>query len=452
MKDIHTYTNYYFIGIGGIGMSALARYFKFSGAQVSGYDKTQTQLTQTLTKEDISIIYEDNLSLLPEGWNPENTLVIFTPAIPKELKIKNNFIDQGFTILKRSRVLGEITKTTQCLAIAGTHGKTTTTTLLGYLCKFANLPATAFLGGISVNYKTNFIYNGTQISVVEADEFDRSFLTLSPNMAAITSTDADHLDIYGNSQHILDSFNDFADLVPENGFLLIKKGLNIKAKHLTYSAFEKADYYAENIQVVQNRFEFDLVTPNETIKNFILHIPGKHNVENSVAALAIGLQLGIKPEILRQGLDKFKGVKRRFTQHSFENNNKIYIDDYAHHPTELTAAIDAVRSLYPSKKLLTVFQPHLYSRTRDFADGFAESLSKTDDLILLDIYPARELPIEGITSDWLVEKITLKDKEVTSLTKALDVIKSKDFDVLLTVGAGDIDTLYEPILNWLNET
>jgi UDP-N-acetylmuramate--alanine ligase len=432
-------------------MSALARYFNFSGAGVAGYDKTRTGLTQKLEEENIPVVYEDNLSSIPEGLTPENTLIIFTPAVPAELNIKKYFIDKNYTLLKRSQVLGEITKTTRCLAIAGTHGKTTTTTLLGHLCKYANIPATAFLGGISVNYKTNFIYNGSQISVVEADEFDRSFLTLSPDMAAITSTDADHLDIYGTSRHLLDSFNDFANLVPENGFLLVKKGTDIKAKHATYSVHEKADYYAENISIEENRFKFDLVTPEKTLKDFVLYIPGKHNVENSIAALTLGLKLGIEPEVLRQGLAEFRGVARRFTQHTFENG-KTYIDDYAHHPTELNAAIDAVRSLYPAKKLLTVFQPHLYSRTRDFAENFAESLSKTDKLILLDIYPARELPLEGITSHWLAEKITVQDKEITSLANALDVIRSKDFDVLLTAGAGDIDTLYEPILNWLNET
>ena len=451
MKDIHTYRYYYFIGIGGIGMSALARYFKFSGAEVFGYDKTNTHLTQLLTKENMSIVYEDTISTIPEKLNPENTLVVFTPAVPKDLQIKNYFIDKGFTILKRSKVLGEITKSTQCLAIAGTHGKTTTTTLLGHLCKFADLPSTAFLGGISVNYKSNFIYNGTQISVVEADEFDRSFLTLSPNMAVITSTDADHLDIYGDSQHILKSFNDFADLIPDNGFLLVKKGLPIQAPHSTYSAYEKADYYAEAIRVVDDRFEFDLITPDQTIKDLVLHIPGKHNVENAVAALSIALKLGIEPEVLKSGLSEFKGVGRRFTKNTFKNG-KVYIDDYAHHPTELNATIEAVRHLYPGKKLVTVFQPHLYSRTRDFAEGFAESLGKTDELILLDIYPARETPIEGITSDWLADKINLKEKEVTSLDNALQVIKSKDFDVLLTVGAGNIDTLYEPIIKWLNET
>ncbi|MDR2122806.1 MAG: UDP-N-acetylmuramate--L-alanine ligase [Flavobacteriaceae bacterium] len=451
MKDIHTYKNYYFIGVGGIGMSALARYFNFSGAKVFGYDKSPTHLTQKLEEENILISYEDTISSIPKELSPEDTLVVFTPAIPSDLKIKNYFINRNFTLLKRSRILGEITRTTQCLAIAGTHGKTTTSTLLTHICNCANLPATAFLGGISANYNTNFIYNGTQISVVEADEFDRSFLTLSPDMAVITSTDADHLDIYGNTEELLNSFNDFAGLIPPEGFLLVKKGLSIKAGHKTYSVYEKADYYAENIRIVEDRFEFDLITPKQIIRDLVLHVPGKHNVENAVAALAIGLELNINPETLRQALSEFKGVSRRFTKHIFDNG-KVYIDDYAHHPTELNAIIDAVKSLYPSKKLLTVFQPHLYSRTRDFADDFAKSLSKTDQLILLDIYPARELPIEGITSEWLAKKITVKDLEITSLANALEVIRSKDFDVLLTVGAGNIDTLYEPILNWLNET
>lgn len=450
MKDIHSYTYYYFIGIGGIGMSALARYFKFSGAQVYGYDKTSTQLTQKLTEEKIVITYKDEISEIPTNLNPDNTLVIYTPAIPKVSSIKKYYQKSGYQLLKRSKVLGLITQTTQCLAIAGTHGKTTTSTLLGYLCKYANLPSTAFLGGISVNYNTNFIYNGNQISVVEADEFDRSFLSLYPDMAVITSTDADHLDIYGDTKHVLNSFNEFANLVPETGFLLVKKGVTIIAKHYTYSAYEKADYYAKNIQVVKDSVEFDLITPEISIKHLTLHLPGKHNVENAVAALSIGLKIGIDPEILRRALASFKGVKRRFTKHSF-TNGKVYIDDYAHHPTELNAAINAVRDLYPEKKLLTVFQPHLYTRTRDFAEDFARSLNKTDELILLDIYPARELPIEGITSEWLAQKIPNPNKNVTSLDKALKLIKSKEFDILLTVGAGNIDTLYEPLIEWLHE-
>jgi len=450
MKNIHTCKNYYFIGIGGIGMSALARYFKFLGASVSGYDRTPTHLTHQLENEKISVVFEDEISLLPQGLTPENTLVIFTPAIPADSKIKNYFINHNFTVLKRSQALGEITKATQCLAVAGTHGKTTTSTLLGHLCKFANLPSIAFLGGISVNYDTNFIYNGNEISIVEADEFDRSFLRLSPDMAVITSTDADHLDIYGSSSHFLESFNEFAALIPKEGFLLVKKGLDIQARHSTYSAREKADYYAENVRVINDWFEFDLVTPDEIFKDFVLHLPGVHNVENAVVALALALKMGISSDVLRQALAEFKGVKRRFTKQVFPDG-KIYIDDYAHHPTELDAAIAAVRALYPNKKLLTVFQPHLYTRTRDFADGFARSLEKSDDLILLDIYPARELPIKGITSHWLAEKIHLPKVEVTSLDNALEAVKTHDFDVLLTVGAGNIDTLYEPVIDWLNE-
>lgn len=450
MKDIHTYTYYYFIGIGGIGMSALARYFKFSGAQIYGYDKTSTSLTQKLTEEKMAITYKDEISEIPKELSPNNTLVIYTPAIPQESNIKNYFQNSGFECLKRSKALGLITQTTQCLAVAGTHGKTTTSTLLAHLCKCANLPATAFLGGISVNYNTNFIYNGNQISVVEADEFDRSFLSLHPDMAIITSTDADHLDVYGDTQHVVNSFNEFAYLVPQTGFLLVKKGISITAKHYTYSAYEEADYYARNIKVVEDWFEFDLITPNTTLDHLTLHIPGKHNVENAVAALSIGLQIGIDSEILRQALTSFKGVKRRFTKQSF-TNGKVYIDDYAHHPTELNAAIATVRSLYPGKKLLTVFQPHLYTRTQDFAEGFAKSLNQTDELILLDIYPARELPIHGITSEWLAQKIPNPNKCVTSLKNALELIKTKEFDILLTVGAGNIDTLYEPLTQWLDE-
>lgn len=449
-KDIHTYESYYFIGVGGIGMSALARYFKLQEKNVFGYDRTQTPLTNHLAQEKIAITFVDEIDNIISNLNSEDTLVIYTPAIPQDNTIKNYFINNNFTLLKRSKVLGEITQSTQCLAIAGTHGKTTTTTLLGHLCKYADLPSTAFLGGISVNYDTNFIYNGTEISVVEADEFDRSFLALSPNMAVITSAEADHLDIYGTANELVKSFNDFADLVPNTGFLLVKKGLPISAKHFTYSINEKADYYAENIKVVNDWFQFDLITPSEVVKDFVLHLPGKHNVENAVAALTLALQLGIPSDVLHKALSEFKGVKRRFTKNTF-TNGKIYVDDYAHHPTEINAAIDAVRQLYPQKKLLTVFQPHLYTRTRDFAENFAESLEKTDELILLEIYPARELPIEGITSKWLASQIKEIPTEVCSLTEALQLIKSKKFDVLLTIGAGNIDTLYEPIIQWLNE-
>ncbi len=447
---INNYTYYYFIGIGGIGMSALARYFKLGGKQVLGYDKTETKLTKQLQNEGISVNYYDEISTIPSAISTENTLVIFTPAIPKDSKILNYFSNNGFEVIKRSKALGELTKNTFSICIAGTHGKTTTTTLIGHICKTANLKSTAFLGGISENYQTNFIFNGNEISIIEADEFDRSFLTLSPDFACITSTDADHLDIYGKKESLLQSFNDFANLVPESGKLFIKKGLQIAAKHKTYSVDEKADYFADNIQINPDFSTFDFNYSEGKIIGIKTFLQGKHNIENATVALAIGKEMNISDEILKKSIETFKGIKRRFTRNIFENG-KVYIDDYAHHPTELNAALNAVRSLYPNRKLLTIFQPHLFSRTKDFADDFAKSLENTDALILLDIYPARELPIEGVTSNWLESKINVENKKVCSLSQAVDEILKQDFDVLLTVGAGDIDTLYEPLCDKIKE-
>ena len=451
MKPLSNYQNFYFVGIGGIGMSALARYFNASGKKVLGYDKTETKLTTALISEGIDLFFEDVVNEKISELNPENTLVIFTPAI-KKLSILNHFNDEKFIVLKRAKVLGMITENTACIAIAGTHGKTTTSSLVAHLSKEANLPFSAFLGGIAENFKSNFLFNGSEISVVEADEYDRSFLNLSPDWAAITSTDADHLDIYGDKATIEQGFRDFANLVPSDQQLFVRKGINIGRPTKTYAVNEEADYYSDNIREIGDKIYFDFHTPKEEISDFVWEIPGIHNVENATVAIAILNNLGVDFETLKRGIANFKGIKRRYTKHNFENG-KIYIDDYAHHPTELNAVMGSIKTFYPNKKLLVVFQPHLFSRTRDFVDGFAESLNNADELILLDIYPARELQenFEGVTSKWLSEKIKLENKEVSTLDEAFEKIKEKNFDVLLTVGAGNIDTLHDPIVDWLSE-
>ena len=451
MKSLETYQTFYFVGIGGIGMSALARYFHASGKNVLGYDKTNTKLTQQLLNEGIDIVFDDITEEKITSLQKENTLVIYTPAI-KKLGILDYFNDNQFEVLKRAKVLGLITENTDCIAVAGTHGKTTTSTLVAHLCKEADLPFSCFLGGISENFKSNFLYNGSQYSVVEADEYDRSFLNLSPDWAVITSTDADHMDIYGDKNTIEEGFKQFAALVPNDKQLFVRKGIEIGRPHLTYAVNEVADYYSDNLRMENDKIYFDFHTPTETVKNFIWDVPGIHNVENATVALAILNNLGVDFEPLKKAIANFKGIKRRYTKHRYENG-KIYIDDYAHHPTEINAVMSSIRTFYPGKKLLVAFQPHLFSRTRDFADGFAESLSQADELVLLDIYPARELQenFEGITSSWLLEKVTLDKKEVSTLSDAFDKIKEKDFDILLTVGAGNIDTLYDPICEWMNK-
>lgn len=448
---MNNYKNFYFIGIGGIGMSALARYFKSLGKNVLGYDKTQTKLTEKLQEEEIVISFEDKISEEIQSLQKEDTLVIYTPAI-KKLGILEYFQNQGFEILKRAKVLGLIIQNTECIAVAGTHGKTTTSSLVAYLCKEANLPFSGFLGGVSENFGSNFIFNGNQYSVLEADEYDRSFLNLSPNWAIITSTDADHLDIYGDKGTIEASFNEFANLVDEENQLFVRKGIEIKRNAKTYAVNEIADYFSDNLQMRGDKISFDFHLSNGDVHRFEWDIPGVHNVENATGALALLYNLGVDIEILKKALANFRGIKRRYTKHEFPNG-KIYIDDYAHHPTELNAVVNSIKTFYPSKKLLVVFQPHLFSRTRDFANGFVQSLARADELILLDIYPARELQenFSGITSEWLLEKVNLQKKEISTLQEATDKIKGKDFDILLTVGAGNIDTLYDGLLEWFEQ-
>ena len=416
-----------------------------------GYDKTQTKLTEKLQEEEILISFEDKISEEIQDLQKEDTLVIYTPAI-KQLGILEYFQNQGFEVLKRAKVLGLITQNTECIAVAGTHGKTTTSSLVAHLCKEANLSFSGFLGGISENFGSNFIFNGNQYSVLEADEYDRSFLNLSPNWAIITSTDADHLDIYGDKGTIEASFNEFANLVDEENQLFVRKGIEIKRNAKTYAVNEIADYFSDNLQMRGDKISFDFHLPNGDVHRFEWDIPGVHNVENATGALALLYNLGVDIEILKKALANFRGIKRRYTKHEFPSG-KIYIDDYAHHPTELNAVVNSIKTFYPSKKLLVVFQPHLFSRTRDFANGFAQSLARADELILLDIYPARELQENflGITSEWLLEKVNLQKKEISTLQEATDKIKGKDFDILLTVGAGNIDTLYDGLLEWFEQ-
>ncbi len=446
--NIERYTYYYFVGIGGIGMSAIARYFNQEGKRVIGYDKTPSKLTSELESEGISIIYEDSTTLLPPELSKENTLVIYTPAI-KKLSILEYFKNTGFQVIKRSVALAQIAQESKCIAIAGTHGKTTTTTLLAYLLKECNFPMMAFLGGISENEGSNFLYNSKEYVVVEADEFDKSFHTLSPYYAGITSIDADHLDIYGDVSHFEQSFQEFADSVLEDGKLFLKKGLAITHPHLSYSAEELADFYAENIKIGSPFTSFDLYGPKGFIATYQTPLHGRHNIENATLALAMAIELEVDPQELQRALKKFKGIKRRFTATSF-SNGKVYIDDYAHHPTELNAAIKTVNEMYPKQRKLFVFQPHLYSRTRDFAQDFAQSLQATDQLLLLDIYPAREEPIAGITSQWLASLIG-GNVRVSSLENAMQALSIYDYDVLVTLGAGSIDRLSNAILKMMED-
>ncbi len=433
LKSVH---NVYFIGIGGIGMSALARYFVAEGKLVAGYDRTKTEITEALEDLGVNVHFEDAIASIPAVFlDKERTLIVYTPAIPQNHIEYNYFKDQGFQLLKRSAVLGEITKNTFCLAVAGTHGKTTTTSILGHLMKACDVPMTAFLGGVSENYNSNFILNGTDVTVVEADEYDRSFLTLSPDMAGITSMDADHLDIYGDPEELIKSFIDFTKRLKPNGKLFVKNGLPLKG--ITYGLEDDADYSAQNIKIINGSYEFDVKTPTGTLLNFRFNLPGRHNLSNAIMALAMTVEYGIPHQQLANALASFKGVKRRFT-YQIKRDDLVFIDDYAHHPEEINAVHHAVREMYPGKKVLAVFQPHLFSRTRDFADDFAKSLSQFDEVMLLDIYPARELPMEGITSEWLLKKIKNSSKKLVEKSALLSEIKASDAFVILTIGAGDI--------------
>jgi len=444
LAQIH---NVYFIGIGGIGMSALARYFVESGKSVAGYDRAQTKITDQLVKNNITVHFTDSVDCIPiEFKGIEKTLVVYTPAISNKNTEFQYFKKKGFVLMKRSEILGEITKNTKCLAVAGTHGKTTTSAILGHILAVSGVNATSFLGGISENYNSNLILGGDKVSVVEADEYDRSFLQLSPNIACVTSMDADHLDVYGETDALQESFFEFAEKVSDT--LIVRKGLPLKG--LTYAVGEKADYYADNVKIKNGVYIFDVKTPTEIITNIHFSLPGKHNVLNAVAALAMANIFGVSLLGVSKALKTFKGVQRRFS-YKIKTNNLVLIDDYAHHPTEINAVCNSVREMYPSKKVLAVFQPHLFSRTRDFVDDFAKSLSQFDAVLLLDIYPAREEPIEGVTSSWLLEKIKISSKKLSTKEDLLVNIKEVYVDVIVMLGAGDIGVLVNEIQKGLED-
>jgi UDP-N-acetylmuramate--alanine ligase len=440
----------YLIGIGGIGMSGLARYFAHLGCIVCGYDRTATDLTDQLHNEGIQVIFDDREDWIPLSYQTPNecTLIIYTPAIPKDSAILNFFRRKGFELFKRSQVLGMISKSMFTIAVAGTHGKTTTSCLVAHILKDSGKDCSAFLGGIASNYDSNVLFGKNDIVVVEADEYDRSFLTLHPDIAIITSMDADHLDIYGSHDQLTESFRQFASQLKENGTLIYHEDLPLTTQGITYSAHGPADVKALNIRVENGDFYFDFKNSDTTISNIRLGIAGLHNIENATAAIEVALKLDIAPELIKRALGSFKGVKRRF-EYIVKNDKHIYIDDYAHHPEELRAAITSIKKLYPNKKLTIIFQPHLYTRTRDFADGFAAVLDMSDELIMLDIYPARELPIEGVNADMILDKMKLLNKRKCGKQEAVDLVRIEKPELLLTVGAGDIDQMVGPLKNAL---
>jgi UDP-N-acetylmuramate--alanine ligase len=445
LNQIH---NVYFIGIGGIGMSALARYFQFIGKNVAGYDKTETQLTQELQENGIKIHFEDTINLIDDSFkNKENTLVVITPAVPKNHTEWNYFLDAGFTVKKRAEVLGIITKDTFCFAVAGTHGKTTTSSILGHVLYESGVDVTAFLGGIVEGYNTNLIGSGKTVTVVEADEFDRSFLHLHPNLSCVTSMDADHLDIYGDVAAIEESFREFAHKVPAENLFIIK-GLPLEGNTIAVNV--GADYVAQNIRIENGFYVFDVKTKEELIENIKFGLPGHHNLTNALLAFAMAKSYGVENEKISKALATFKGVRRRFS-FQIREENLVYIDDYAHHPTEINAVHQAVRELYPNKKIIACFQPHLFSRTKDFIDGFAESLAQFDEILLLEIYPARELPMEGVNSTWLLHKIKNKNKRLVTKEELVTNFKNSDANVFVTIGAGDIGEMVKDIKKVLNE-
>lgn len=452
--EMQKITSVYFVGAGGIGMSALARYFRAKGKQVAGYDKTPSDLTATLIEEGIRIHYTDDITLIPEDCKQiDSTLVIYTPAIPETHTELNYFKTNGFTLMKRARVLGEITRTERGLCVAGTHGKTTTSSMLAHLLKQSHVDCNAFLGGILKNYNSNLMLSDkSDLAVIEADEFDRSFHWLNPYMAVITAVDPDHLDIYGTPAAYRESFEHFTCLIRPDGCLVMKKGLQLQprlpegTKLYTYSATEEADFFARNIRIGNGDILFDFVTPDGCIPDVKLGVPVKVNIENGVAAMALAWLNGLTPEEIRRGMASFAGPVRRFDFH-LKKDDIVLLDDYAHHPAELKASIQSVKELYPDKKVTGIFQPHLYTRTRDFAADFAASLSLLDELILLDIYPAREEPIPGVTSQIIFDRVTIPNKRMIRKEELLDLVQKEaaSFEVVLMVGAGNIDRLVEPV-------
>jgi len=447
----------YFVGIGGIGMSALARYFVQRGKIVAGYDKTSSGITVDLEKLGVAVHYTDDINIIPvEFRSTEGTLVIYTPAIPSEHTELNFFLNNGFSIIKRAQALGFIASAMSVLAVAGTHGKTSTTTMLSHLLGSSSVGCDAFLGGISKNFASNLVTadKGKNLLVVEADEYDRSFLSLFPHLAIITSVDADHLDIYGTHEHVLEAFSLFAGQIKPGGVLVMKYGLNFSpklangVKVFTYGFTNTADVYPSNISITDGFYNFTLNTPSGKIDNLRLGVPGRYNLENALAACSAAISMGITNDELRSGLLSFTGVVRRFDV-QFKSQNSIYIDDYAHHPQEINAMVESVRDVFPGRKVVGIFQPHLFSRTRDFADDFAISLDKLDTAIMLDIYPARELPIEGVTSTSILNRMKNPNRLLLSKNGVLEWVLKNDIDILLTMGAGDIDRLVPQIVEVL---
>jgi len=455
--NLDKYTYYHFLGIGGIGMSAIARYLNAMKKIVSGYDRQRTDLCKALESEGMEISYADNAESIPDTFKEkEKVLIIYTPAIPKDSFQLNYFQNNGYTLFKRSHILGLITEDSFNISVAGTHGKTTTSALISHLLHFAGHPFGAFLGGISTNLESNYfnsnIPGSKTVTVTEADEFDRSFLTLSPNLAIVTSMDADHLDIYGNAEQIKAAFFDFMSKIESGGILFIKEGLEhpkLENIHIKTYGIEKGDFKAVKVRIEEGLFTFDLQTNTESWLGLQLGIPGTHNIENAIAAIAVCLEMGIPKHLITSGLTAFKGVKRRF-EYICRTPNLVFIDDYAHHPEELSAFIKSVKLLYPNQKITGVFQPHLYSRTRDFAVEFASSLSLLDVCVLLDIYPARELPLEGVTSSLILKNITSNESYLTTKEDLPHLLTQLNPKILLTMGAGDIDALIPKLTKALN--
>jgi UDP-N-acetylmuramate--alanine ligase len=450
MPELKDIKKIYFIGIGGIGMSALARYFRVQGKEVSGYDRTSTILTRQLESEGIPVHYEDD----PEQAPKDADLVVYTPAVPKDHKELLYYQERSYTILKRSDVLGVITSSSFNICVAGTHGKTTITTMIAHILRHSGYGCNAFLGGIAVNYNSNFWSDKRNVCVVEADEYDRSFLKLSPDIAVITAMDADHLDIYGTAREVEQAFIDFSGKIKEGGTLLSKQGLKREGDlngnlHLTYGLLAEADFSATGAVIREGSYHFNVESKDWTLDNVVLNMGGMHNVENVTAAIAVAHRLGIGDDKIRAAVDAFQGVRRRF-EYKYRKKGVVFIDDYAHHPAELRALISGAKELYPDMRCTVIFQPHLFTRTRDFVEGFAESLDLADEVFLLPIYPARELPIEGVTSQMIVDRMTRGKAVVTGREELLGilddmVVNEDDLELVITAGAGDIDVLVEPI-------
>lgn len=452
LNEIH---RVFFIGIGGIGMSALARYFNSFSIPVFGYDLTATQLTTEMEKSGISIVYHDGIENIDKSIRSqkENTLVVYTPAIPITNEIWNYFKQEQFVLKKRAEVLGMITEQYDTIAVAGTHGKTTTSSMIAAVMDHSGVGCNAFLGGIAANFNSNLVLNSnSNWVVVEADEYDRSFLSLVPNIAVVTSTDVDHLDVYGDSHSMNTSFQDFLNKVNPTGKVFLQRNVELSFNVPKFYSVEGVDvaYYAENISVENGDFVFDAVTPLGVIQGIKLGISGIHNIENSLATIAVCQEIGISNQKIHAGLEGYKGVKRRF-EYVIKQDDMVFIDDYAHHPTEIQALVNSVKALYPGKKLTGVFQPHLYSRTRDFGDAFAKELSELDEIIVMDIYPAREKPIIGIDAEYLLDRIENSHKRKETKATLVESLKKDELEVLLTIGAGDINTLVEPIKRKLNQ-